>query len=130
MAWTWAPGLRNAAAPARRIQRGSRGSRRDRAPRAPSARRMTARPSSAWLLHHGAAAAAGAVGYRGEEALEDRRQLRFDIRDFGEFLVKLGAAVLAVPLKAVAFAGPPGSLDHQPDGIGRTTRGVRQVRGQ
>ncbi len=39
-----------------------------------------------------------------EEAIEHRRQLGFDVRDFDELLVELGAAVLAVPLEAVELA--------------------------
>ena len=59
---------------------------------------------SARLLHDRAAVPAGAMRDAAEEAVEHGRQLRFDVGHFDELLVELVAAVLAVPLEAVAFA--------------------------
>src|SRR3954469_21486520 len=82
------------------------------------------------LFHHRAALAAGAMHVRREETLEDRRQLRFDVGDFGELLVQPGAAVLAVPLESVAFAGTARALDDQADGVGGAAWRMGQVGGQ
>ena len=84
-------------------------------------------PCQSGLFHHRAAAATGAVRGGAEEPIEDGRQLGFDIGDFGEFLVELLAAVLAVPLEAVAFARAAGALDDQAHGIGGAARRVRHV---
>src|SRR5262245_2874323 len=81
-------------------------------------------------FHDRAAHAAGEMRGRAEETFEDRRQLRLDVGDLGEFLVQLVAAGLAVPLEAVALAGPPDALDHQANGVGGPARRMRHVRRQ
>ena len=65
-----------------------------------------------------------------EEAVEHRRQLGFDVRDFDELLVQLRAAVLAVPLEAIELAGAARALDDQAHGVGGAARRVRHVRRQ
>src|SRR5687767_7826631 len=65
-----------------------------------------------------------------EEPLEHRRQLLLDVGDPDEFLVELVAAVLAIPLKAVALTGAARALDDEAHGIRGPPRRMRHVRRQ
>src|SRR5688572_3300403 len=125
----WVRPLRNAVDRPRRIPRQWRDSRRDPARRALSAPRSSVLRSRRFI-HDRAAARTGAMRGGREESLENRRQLRFDVGDLGEFFVKFVAAAFAVPLETIALAGTACAFDDQAHGIGRTPRRVRHVRRQ
>src|SRR6185312_14954530 len=73
---------------------------------------------------------AGTSLLTGVEALEHRRQLLLDVCQLDELLVQQLVAALAVPLEAVALAGPTPPLDDEADRVGGPPRGMRHVRGQ
>src|ERR1700721_4583212 len=71
-------------------------------------------------LHDRVAAIAGAPLGARVEALEERRQLLFDVLERDEFLEQQIPATLAVPLKAVELAGAPLAFNDESHGIGAT----------
>src|SRR5690625_4718130 len=73
-------------------------------------RRRATLLSARWR-HDGAAFAAGAVCIAAVEAIEDGREIGFDVLQREVFLVKFVVAILAKPQQAVLFAFLAAALD-------------------
>src|SRR5215831_6854772 len=89
---------------------------------------IVSRACTSGALQERAAARAGTFCDAREETLEHRRELLLDIGELEELLVQKLPAALAVPLEAIELTRAPHTFDHQAHGVGRTLRGVRQLR--
>src|SRR5262245_46778588 len=74
--------------------------------------------------HHRAALPAGALLLIGEEPVEDRRKVLFDVLESEELLVQQRRAVVAVPLEPVLLVREPPALDDEADGVRHPLRRV------